>query len=224
MRAVTNNHNKIYLGIWRFWRNKPGIIITGYNDAGDRCGWRNFCETLVPKSQRCWRFDVGGNFRMLVTSLPLWENIRDLSSTFSNISSAISDTRIFVNKIVHCADSWSKGLILGINSIAIVLLGWISLYKDFESGDLNLKIFQGYIGLTIFEAVVKVSQNYAKELDRIFFQTIIRIGFWAKILGRRCSCLIFFFIAGFLIELFTDLVIGHTGYKYAFDDFFDEDD
>ena len=113
---------------------------------------------------------------------------------------------------------------MGINSIAIVLLGWISLYKDFESGDLNLKIFQGYIGLTIFEAVVKVSQNYAKELDRIFFQTIIRIGFWAKILGRRCSCLIFFFIAGFLIELFTDLVIGHTGYKYAFDDFFDEDD
>ena len=109
---------------------------------------------------------------------------------------------------------------MGITSIAIVLLGWISLYKDFESGDLNLKIFQGYIGLTIFEAVVKVSQNYAQELDRIFFQTIIRIGFWAtilrKILPRRCGCLIFVFIAGFLTELVTDSIIGHTGYKYAF--------
>ena len=111
-------------------------------------------------------------------------------------------------------------------SIAIVLLGWISLYQDFESEDQDFYflLFQGYIGLTIFEAVVKVSQNHAKEMDRIFFQTIIRIVYWAKILGRRCSCLIFFFIAGFLIELFTDLVIGHTGYKYAFDDFFDEDD
>jgi len=102
-------------------------------------------------------------------------------------------------------------LIFGIISIAIVLLGWISLYKDFESEDQDFYflLFQGYIGLTIFEAVVK---------------TIIRIVYWAKILGGRCSCLIFFFIAGFLIELFTDLVIGHTGYKYAFDDFFDEDD
>ena len=197
MRAVTNNHSKIYLGIWRFWRNKPGIIITGYNDAGDGCGWRNFCETLVTKSQRCWRFDVGGNFRMLVTASRLWENIRDLSSTFSNISSPISDTRIFVNKIVHCADSGSKGLINGIISIAIVLLGWISLYQDFESEDLNLKIFQGYIGLTIFEAVVKVSQNYAKELDRIFFRPSFESVFGQRFfLGDVAACF------SFLLQVF----------------------
>ena len=124
-----------------------------------------------------------------------------------------------------------KGLIFGIISIAIVLLGWVSLYQDFESEDQDFYflLFQGYIGLTIFEAVVKVSQNYAQELDRIFFQTISRIGFWAKILGRRCSCLLFAFIAGFLTELVTDSIIGHTGFKYAFGesmngDFFDEDD
>ena len=60
-----------------------------------------------------------------------------------------------------------KGLILGIISIAIVLLGWISLYTDFESEDQDFYflLFQGYIGLTIFEAVVKVSQNHAKEVN-----------------------------------------------------------
>ena len=111
---------------------------------------------------------------------------------------------------------------MGIISIAIVLLGWISLYQDFESEDQDFYflLFQGYIGLTIFEAVVKVSQNYAQELDRLFFQTIIRIGFWAtilrKILPRRCGCLIFVFVAGFFTELVTDSIIGHTGYKYAF--------
>ena len=64
-----------------------------------------------------------------------------------------------------------KGLILGIISIAIVLLGWISLYKDFESEDQDsyFLLFQGYIGLTIFEAVVKVSQNHTNEVNKKFF-------------------------------------------------------
>ena len=67
-----------------------------------------------------------------------------------------------LTKKVLCADPWTKGLIFGIISIAIVLLGWISLYKDFESEDQDFYflLFQGYIGLTIFEAVVKVSQKF----------------------------------------------------------------
>ena len=53
-----------------------------------------------------------------------------------------------------------KGLIFGIISIALVLLGWISLHKDFdiEDQDLYFMLFQAYIGLTIFEAVVKVNR------------------------------------------------------------------
>ena len=55
-----------------------------------------------------------------------------------------------------------KGLIFGMISISIVLLGWISLHKDFEfeDQDFYFLLFQGYIGLTIFEAIIKVSQKF----------------------------------------------------------------
>ena len=63
-------------------------------------------------------------------------------------------------------------MIFGIISIAIVLLGWISLYTDFESEDQDFYflLFQGYIGLTIFEAVVKVSRNHANEMNNKLFR------------------------------------------------------
>ena len=83
----------------------------------------------------------------------------------------LTPTSLLTKKVL-CVDPWTKGLIFGIISIAIVLLGWISLYKDFESEDQDFYflLFQGYIGLTIFEAVVKVSQNHAYEVNKKFFR------------------------------------------------------
>ena len=54
-----------------------------------------------------------------------------------------------------------KGLIFGIISILIVILGWISLHKDFDIDDQDFyfMLFQAYIGLTIFETIVKVNRG-----------------------------------------------------------------
>ena len=61
----------------------------------------------------------------------------------------------------------TKGLIFGVISITIVLLGWISLHRDFDEDEdeMYFTLFQGYIGLTIFEAIVKASAPVRARLS-----------------------------------------------------------
>ena len=149
---------------------------------------RSFCMKIIEKQAR--------DHRVAFREWQFCETIgfiNEFGQSSAVVNPTMSGHSIKHLAAVSCADLWMKGLIFGIISISIVLLGWISLFFSalFPVSDQHFyfMLFQGYVGLILLMTIVKV--RIMKGLIRTKDRPSWWIPSWWNIyLGNNSTCLL----------------------------------